>query len=146
MAILKRLDDLEGLLIRNRSPEPPLPNPDSSTPLSAPHSDLGSSYMVDVWARAKRPLVSVEAVLQWPSFSEYGFPSRLYPTPSVEDEKLSADSSSWRVAVDIDLPAAEAVVRKASGGKEVAKVMLPTLGLGEEIRFEKKTDLDGWLV
>lgn len=37
------------------------------------------------------------------------------------------------------------VKKKKLSKEEREKVVLPTLGLGE-VKFEKKTDLDGWLV
>lgn len=88
-------------------------NLDPSTPSSPRHSDLSSeASVVDVWTQGKRPLVSIEAVLQWPPFSEHGFPSRLYPTPRAGDGKLPSDSTTGRVSVDMDLPEAEAVLRR----------------------------------
>ena len=119
LAILKRFDDLEGLLTQTRHADPLSPpvvlptNPNPSTPSSVPRSDLSSSSsIVDAWTRGKRPLVGIEAVLQWPSFREHGFPSRLYPTPRSNSEMQPSDPTTWRVPVGMELPAAEGVLRR----------------------------------
>lgn len=119
LAILKRFDDLEGLLTQARHADPLSPpvvlptNPNPSTPSSVPRSDLSSSSsVVDAWTRGKRPLVGIEAVLQWPSFREHGLPSRLYPTPQSKGEAQPSDPTTWRVSVGMELPAAEGVLRR----------------------------------
>lgn len=102
---------------------------DASSPASQAQSDL--SYAVDVWSREKRPQVSIDAVLQWAPFKDEGFKSRMFPAPRHDDGKspdaLSGGGSSgggsngttssngngggWRGAIDLDLPAADAVLR-----------------------------------
>lgn len=98
--------------------EPPFPpaalppNPSPSTPSSVPQSDRSSgSSVVDVWTRGTRPLVGIETVLQWPSFSEHGFRSRLYPTPRSDGETHYLDPATRRVPVGMELPASEGVLR-----------------------------------
>lgn len=87
-------------------------NLNPSSPSSTPQSDLSSrSGVVDAWTRGKRPLLGIEAVLQWPSFSEYGFCSRLYPTPRPDGELQPSDPATWRVSVGMELPPAEGVLR-----------------------------------
>lgn len=116
LAILKRIDDLEsnleGLIQAKLAQSLPIALPTSldSTSPAAPQIDLGSG-LVDLWTPGKRPLVSIEAVLQWMPFGALGFPSRLYPTPRAEGDKTPSDPSTWRMSVDVDLPLAEAVLR-----------------------------------
>lgn len=93
-------------------PAAPPPNPSPSTPSSAAQSDLSNnSSVVDVWTQGTRPLVGIEAVLQWPSFGEHGFCSRLYPTPLSDGETHRSDPSTWRVPVGMELPASDGVLR-----------------------------------
>ena len=86
-------------------------NPNPSTPSSAPQSAAPSSSSSDVWTRGKPSLVGIEAVLQWPSFSEHGFRSRIYPTPRSDGETQPSDPATWRVSVGMELPPAEGVLR-----------------------------------
>ncbi len=114
---MKRLDDLEGLLAQTRAAEPvvlsaaalPLNQNSPTAPSVHGSSSLGSN-VVDVCTPGK-PLVNVEAVLQWPPFSEFGFPSCLYPAPRAEDDRQAEENSAWPMSADVDLPSAEGVLR-----------------------------------
>lgn len=134
LTILHRLDDLEQLF-RQRQAEgaaaptvpvvPTVPTTrghiDASSPvsqISQAQSDL--SYAVDVWSREKRPQVSIDAVLQWAPLKDEGFTTRMFPAPRRDDgaspETIGNGSNgntngNWRGAIDLDLPAADAVLR-----------------------------------
>ena len=144
LAILKRLDDLEGIL----QSKPTEPNPlalatslDSTSP-EVPQSDFGSS-VGDLCTRGKRPLVSIEAVLQWPPFADYGFPSCLYRASQTEEGESIADLSSGRVPVDVDLPGAESSLRNFFDNVHIFNPVLEE----EDVREYMKTvrfDGIGW--
>ncbi|CAK7217250.1 Zcf27p [Sporothrix eucalyptigena] len=86
---------------------------DASSPVSQAQSDL--SYAVDVWSREKRPQVSIDAVLQWAPFKDEGFKTRMFPAPRNDDSKSPESNGNgnggWRGAIDLDLPAADSVLR-----------------------------------
>ncbi|ERS98826.1 uncharacterized protein SPSK_04006 [Sporothrix schenckii 1099-18] len=85
--------------------------------ISQAQSDL--SYAVDVWSRDKRPQVSIDAVLQWAPLKDEGFTTRMFPSPRRDDATSpeangalsNGNGSNWRGAIDLDLPAADAVLR-----------------------------------
>ncbi|CAK7210466.1 Zcf27p [Sporothrix bragantina] len=93
----------------------------ASSPVSQAQSDL--SYAVDVWSREKRPQVSIDAVLQWAPFKDEGFKTRMFPTQRNDDSQSpnvnghtngctnGHANAGWRSAIDLDLPAADAVLR-----------------------------------
>ncbi|CAK7227871.1 Zcf27p [Sporothrix curviconia] len=101
---------------------------DTSSPMSQDQSDL--SYAVDVWSREKRPQVSIDAVLQWAPFKDEGFKTRMFPTQRSDDSQppngnngnngstnghggggAHGANAGWRGTIDLDLPAADAVLR-----------------------------------
>ncbi|KAI5456701.1 hypothetical protein BGZ63DRAFT_396019 [Mariannaea sp. PMI_226] len=109
LAILKRFDDLEELLAQSRPADRSPANLAPATPLPCDASP--GSNPIDIWTRGTWPMVSIEAVLQWPPFGENAFPPRLYPTPRADNAKPTSDQATWRLSVDLDLPAAEAVIQ-----------------------------------
>lgn len=138
LAILKRLDDLE-LIIQSRPADPRsfalAASLDDTSP-SVQQSDL-SSGVVEFSTKGRRPLVSIEAVLQWPPFVEYGFPSCLYRP---EDGFSFGDSSTGWVPVDVDLPGAETALR---GFFDNVHIFNPVLEEEDVRNYIRRVRLDG---
>ncbi|KAK9236472.1 hypothetical protein V1525DRAFT_420403 [Lipomyces kononenkoae] len=112
LAILKRIDDLECLLQAKVAEPLPiaLSNRLESTSPLAPHSDLASS-VVDLRTYWRRSCINVDAVLRWPVFADQDFPSRLHPVSLAEDDKAHSELTAMPMSVDVDLPAAESLLR-----------------------------------
>lgn len=114
LALLKRFDDLERLVAQLR-PAEHLPSHDSDAlppsldPPPSLQSDVNSG-VANAGTRGTWPMMSIEAVLQWPPFKEMGFSSRLYPAHRGYDNKLPSDPMDRQAMVEMDLLAGQAVL------------------------------------
>jgi hypothetical protein len=138
LAILKRLDDLELLL----QPRPATATDQPIVQALAPSHESTSpsvhdSAAPDLGPKPRRPRVSIEAVLQWPPFAEYGFPASLHRP---EDISSPGNSSAGWVPMDVDLPPAETALR---GFFDHVHIFNPVLEEEDVRSYIRRVRLDG---
>ncbi|KYG47169.1 hypothetical protein M433DRAFT_152584 [Acidomyces richmondensis BFW] len=138
LAILKRLDDLEALILTKNADHlqfgPPVAKGHSTSP--ATQSDLGST--VDGFqALGKRSLISVEAVLQWQPLAEFKF------SPYHSFGRYTEHEATPPALVDIDLPAAENVLRNFFDHVHIFNPILEEEDVRDYVRKVRFTGI-GW--
>ncbi|KAL1864985.1 hypothetical protein VTK73DRAFT_5535 [Phialemonium thermophilum] len=122
LSILRRIDELEASIPAKIAQllsstvvtaSSATPSPSSAVVVQPPARDDVSSSSSYYWAKWKRPLVSIEAVLRWRPFQERQLRlPRLHPQcRSRSESKAPSDFAAWRLTADVDMPAAESMLR-----------------------------------
>ncbi|CRG91074.1 hypothetical protein PISL3812_08122 [Talaromyces islandicus] len=107
LVILQKINDLEKLIQPRANELPATPSTDAEQiSLLASQSDFGS-LGIGPSTQWTRYLINLDAVLQWPTFEDYDFGSRLVPISPIVDKNAYSDPTTLPMSVDIDIPTSE---------------------------------------